>query len=360
MKAFRRVSKLANLLFVALFLVSVPVAVASNTWYVDGVNGNDNNNCLSPQTACKTIGHAISLASSGDSVMVAPATYTENLTINISLKIIGSSAATTIVDGNQDSYPVFIISSGRVVLSKLTIRNGWADGYQGGGVANTNGATTTITNSTISGNTSDDNGGGIFNSGKLTISDSTISGNTSVESGRGGGIMNGGKLTISNSTISGNNAAEDGAGGGIMNQATLTMNNVTISGNSASYYGGIQNYGSVTLQNSIIANNSAGNCGGDTVTSEGYNLSDDNTCNFDGTGDMNNSKPKLGTLGNHGGPTQTVSELAGSPTIDAGNPNGCTDGNGHLLTTDQRGYARPGKHKTDQRCDMGAFEKQTD
>ena len=72
-----------------------PAAMASTTWYVNGVNGSDTNNCKTPQTACKTIKHAISLTSSGDSIMVAAATYTEwNLTINSSLKIFGSGAAT--------------------------------------------------------------------------------------------------------------------------------------------------------------------------------------------------------------------------------------------------------------------------
>jgi hypothetical protein len=46
-------------------------------------------------------------------------------------------------------------------------------------------------------------------------------------------------------------------------------------------------------------------------------------------------------LRNHGGPTQTMALLAGSPAMLAGNPNGCTDGSGQLLTTDQRGVARP-------------------
>ncbi|MGA2375271.1 MAG: choice-of-anchor Q domain-containing protein, partial [Candidatus Sulfotelmatobacter sp.] len=89
-------------------------------------------------------------------------------------------------------------------------------------------------------------------------------------------------------------------------------------------------------------------------------LSSDDTCNFSNTGDMNNTNPQLGTLKNNGGPTQTMGELSGSLTIDAGNPNGCTDGNGNPLTTDQRGAPRPGKYKHDKRCDMGAFERQTD
>src|ERR1700730_6442393 len=89
----------SRLPFVALFLVLGPAALASSTWYVNQVNGSDKNNCKSPQHACKTIGHAISLASSGDSIMIAAATYRENLTLNFSLELIGAGARTTIVNG---------------------------------------------------------------------------------------------------------------------------------------------------------------------------------------------------------------------------------------------------------------------
>jgi len=159
--------------------------------------------------------------------------------------------------------------------------------------------------------------------------------------------------TIKKSTISGNSGTRGSAIEIISGKGAI--NNSTISGN---HYGIAGTYGySVTLQNSIIANNSGGNCGG-TMTSNGYNLSSDGTCNFTGPGDMNDTHPKLGTFGNHGGPTQTISLREGSPAIDAGNPNGCTDGNGNLLKTDQRGEPRPGKYKVDKRCDMGAYETQ--
>jgi len=60
---------------VALMLfAAVPTALASTTWYVNGVTGRDSNNCKSSTTACKTIGHAIFRAASGDSIMVAAAT----------------------------------------------------------------------------------------------------------------------------------------------------------------------------------------------------------------------------------------------------------------------------------------------
>jgi hypothetical protein len=48
--------------------------------------------------------------------------------------------------------------------------------------------------------------------------------------------------------------------------------------------------------------------------------------------------PSLGPLQDNGGPTQTPALLNGSPAIDAGNPGGCTDNLGAILSTDQRGY----------------------
>jgi len=146
-------------------------------------------------------------------------------------------------------------------------------------------------------------------------------------------------------------------GGGIFNTGTAMISNSTLSGNSAYPGGSIS--GSVTIQNSIVANSpSGGNCSG-TVISNGYNLSSDNTCNFNGPGDLNNTDPKLGSLGYYGGSTPTILLLSGSPAIDAGNPSGCTDQQGHLLTTDQRGMPRPDPGDTGG-CDMGAYESQND
>jgi hypothetical protein len=392
---------------VLTLFVAVPTALASSKWYVDGVHGKNKNDCKSPQTACKTIGHAIALAHSGDTVKVAPATYTENLTIGKDLKIIGTSATTTVIDGGAKGTVIIIAQpTAHVTLSAVTIQNG-ANGF-GAGIFNN--GTLTVKNSTISGNHAvsgrASGGGGIYNSGKASINNSTISGN-SASAGSisqrlvavGGGIYNsGGKVTINNSTISGNSASAFGyggeaQGGGIDNDfGTLTINNSTVTGNNASSYysygsgGGIagstvtinnstvsgngasSHYGkaygggisaSATLQNSIVANNpSGGNCGGN-MTSKGYNLSSDGTCNFNGPGDLNNTDPLLGQLGNYGGPTQTIPLLSGSPAIDAGNPSGCSDGQGHLLKTDQRGKPRPDKEDIGG-CDMGAFERQKD
>lgn len=405
-----------HFLVLCVFLVTIPVAMAS-TWYVDGVKGNDNNDCMSRQTACKTIGHTISLASSGDSIMVTAATYFENLVITKSLAILGSGRLTTVIDGEgSDSVVIVDNSNARVALSGFTIRNGasnngagiWNNGRLGisgceivensanggcklgvnclgGGIYNEGNltirrshvadnkagdsqgrygegggiysvfATTTIIRSTIDGNHGFAGAGIEAILGTMTIESSTISSNFS--GGGGAGIDNESTTAIDNSTISGNNSS--GVGGGINNGGTLVLSNSTVAENTAPFEqgAGIRNWsGTTRLQNTLVANNSqADNCIG-AMLSNGYNLSSDDTCNFNGPGDLNNTDPMLGRLRDNGGPTQTQALLRGSPAIDAGNPSGCVDGQGHLLKTDQRGAPRPDPE--DQHCDIGAYELQ--
>jgi len=348
-------------LLLALFSALASTAGASTTWYVNGANGSDHNNCLSAATACQTIGKAISKAVSGDSITIAPAVYGENLTINFSLRLIGSNARTTIIDGAKSRRVISILStSAAVTLSNLTIRNGIATG--GGGIHNS--GNLTLSNSAITGNYalsgSSATGGGIYNSGTLTVRNSTFSGNTtSANFAYGGAIYSSGPLVINNSTVSGNSISGrfGGGGGGIYTAGGATrISNTTIAGNSGGIYKG---GGTVTIQNSIVAGSSPGrNCFG-TMTSNGYNVSSDLTCTFHNSGDRNNTNPSLGTLGNYGGQTNTMQLLTGSPAIDTGNPSGCKDSQGKLLKTDQRGMPRPDKEDT-VGCDRGAFERQSD
>src|SRR5262249_38991531 len=107
----------------------------------------------------------------------------------------------------------------------------------------------TITNSTISDNSSGDSGGGIHLRGitYLSIANNTISGNSAGTSG--GGIYAPGcaanvpdRVSIVTSTISGNSAGT--SGGGIYDAVSvLHVANSTISGNSAGSGGGIYNGG---------------------------------------------------------------------------------------------------------------------
>jgi predicted outer membrane repeat protein len=399
-------------------LMMLPAPGTSSTWYVNGVMGNDGNNCRTSATACATIGHAISLAASGDTIQIAAATYRENLSIPFNLTLNGAQAATTIVDGTNRAN-VFTVGAGiSLTLSNLTIKNGV--GYSGGGGVNNSG-TLTVNKSNFYTNTAL-SGGAILNTGMVTVSNTNFSGNSPYFSGHSascGAIDNRSTMTITNSTFYSNYANNNStAGGAICNGGTLTITATTFDtnssqGNNGGYGGAIYNYagtlsvtnstfsqnsavtsggaiysqggtvqisnstfginpatsgggggalsnagGSFLIQNSIVANTGyGGNCDG-TITSDGYNLSSDSTCNFSGPGDLNGTNPNLGALQSNGGPTQTMALQSGSPALDAGNPAGCRDFVGSLLTTDQRGQPRHGGGETTG-CDLGAYESQT-
>jgi hypothetical protein len=255
----------------------------------------------------------------------------------------------------------------------LTIENSVISNNNATGVYNINGGTVTIERSTISGNT----GSGLSGNGAVAIENSTISGNMD------GGIGNiYGTVVIEDSTISGNSA---GAGGGISNLAgRLTITNSTISGNVSQHGGGILNAqycydgrppcepATLTINNSVIAGNQATvgpeieNDASSSVSANNFNLFGTNgnagVIGFTpGRTDIVPSVPLaqiLAPLADNGGPTQTHALVAGSPAIDAGNLNGCRNGAGALLRTDQRGFRRnvDGNNDGTARCDIGAVE----
>ena len=362
------------LLRMSLLAALAPIASASTTWYVDGINGSNTNNCKSLTSACKTIGHAISLVSSGDSIKVAATTYKEHLTIGISLKILGAGAMKTILDGGGLSKVVTIsTSTAHVTISDVTITNGQSRS-DGGGILNHGVLTllrTTVTKNRAQlpcppGQSCGIRGGGIFNAAgaSLTVGYSTISANSASVTNcsvflcgaAGGGIFNAGALVLYNSTISGNTAGPQAQGSGISSGGTAIVRSSTLSGNGTAVGAGI--YGAANISNSILSNGISSNCGAGVVSS-GYNLSSDDSCNLTKTGDIINTDPLLGPLQYNGGQTQTMALRTGSLAVDGGNPNGCTDGLGHRLTTDQRGMPRHDPEDTSG-CDVGAFEKQSD
>jgi hypothetical protein len=108
-------------------------------------------------------------------------------------------------------------------------------------------------------------------------------------------------------------------------------------------------------------------CGG-SLRSTGYNiLGTNDACVFTrGVGDQVGTaarpiNPLIAALAFNGGPTPTHALLPRSPAIDRGNPAGCRDETGALLTTDQRGpgFLRPkdGDGNGTAICDIGSFER---
>jgi hypothetical protein len=194
-------------------------------------------------------------------------------------------------------------------------------------------ATTSITNSTFTGNTSDSDtgceGGGAVEQegGNTTIVNSTIIGNTSLDGTcepvqpTGGGIdIEAGPATIVNSIVTGNTASPS--------------EESTVRG------GG----GPVLASNCSVDPVVKGNAG--TLTSLGHNIESATDCGFTASGDQQNvADPKVGALGNTGGQMDTMALLAGSPAIDTADAAACP-------ATDEIGPTRP----QGPACDVGAYE----
>jgi hypothetical protein len=322
----------------SVWIALIPSVVHANTITVNttgdpGLSGTcDLRDAITNANGKDQSGSANCVAGSGTDTIVFRVSGTITLSSGtlpdiVNTLTINGSGQTITLDG-ASTYEVLAVNSGATLnLNNLTIANGNAA-----------------------------NGGGIFNGGTLTVANSTFSAN-SATSGDGGGIDNEATLIVTNSTFYDNGAPGD-QGGAIFSEGTLTVTNSTFYDNSANEAGAIYNAATATVANSILADSTAGNCIGDTFTDGGYNISDDDTCDFTGTGangkpigdNVSDANIKLGPLANNGGPNQTLALGTGSYAIDAIPFARC-------LSTDQRGAPRPDPGDIfHPACDIGAFE----
>jgi parallel beta-helix repeat protein len=246
-----------SLLFLVSILVSAPVIASANTLLVP--------------SQFLTIQQAINAAQNGDTVLVAPGTYIEN--INFIGKAItvrsGSGPLLTIIDGNHSNI-VVTFNSGETslsVLSGFTVTNG-SPGFNpfsdGGGIL-ISGAAPTITGNIITNNTSSFEGGGISvqNNGSPRIINNTISNNTA--NGFGGGIGVGfASPIIQDNIITNNTNSSSGGGIGIRGESSAQILDNLISNNLASFGGGIELFasGAVLIQGNTIRENRGVSSGG--------------------------------------------------------------------------------------------------
>jgi hypothetical protein len=278
------------------------------------------------------------------------------------------------VQGGALVYDNTALDGGGIyTLGNATVRDadveGNAAGASGGGIY-IEGATLLLTQTSVSANNAQSSGAGVYgDEANLTLTDSTIAGNVANGASGGpvgpglpggGGVMaDGGTLAVTQSTIAENSIGGSSSQGGGISYAggAGQIDNSTIAQNSASSgtAGGLYATGVASLTSTILAENSAGaGCpdgAGAGLLSQGWNVVG-SACGFPAVqGDQTGVDPQLGSLQNHGGPTETLAPtVVGSVAINRGaDPGG--------LSSDQRGEPRPvptGGANTD----VGAYEVQ--
>jgi len=109
------------------YLSEIPPVPEPNIYYVDGVNGNDNNNGKTPQTAFATIQKGINTAGNGDKVLVYPGFYQEGVDFlgkAITVQGVATSAGIPVIE-NPSDFAVSVCNGEEPnsILENFVIRN---------------------------------------------------------------------------------------------------------------------------------------------------------------------------------------------------------------------------------------------
>ncbi len=297
-----------------------------------------------------------------------------------------------ISDNTAGSHGGGVYARGETTISGSTVSGNSADG-NGGGVY-TRGEIT-ISESTVSGNSADERGGGLFFGGASTrITDTLISANFAADAGGGLATTGNFPFEIVNSTISGNSTFGDGGGVRFFYVAQYLQATLSDSSSAETLEVNAAASGQFVIANTTITDNRAdsdadGNgSGGGIYSSPIPSLKLNHTIvagNRRATVDEDLARgnydvyygligavapdatlsgasilmigvdPLLGPLADNGGPTLTHALLPGSPAIDAGDPAAVAGVDG-IPEYDQRGF--PYERVFGGRIDIGAFERQ--
>lgn len=274
------------------------------------------------------------------------------------LTISGSDTAPGAASGGI----INVSTAGTLTLNNLALVDGRTS--ESGGALFANPTDLVLDRVTIESSSAGNDGGGFVVIGNVTLANSTVSGNTTGDQG-GGFFAFLGNTTVINSTLSGNTANQ--IGGAFYANRDVDIRSSTISGNVASDSGGgfymkydsANGGNSLSVDNSIVANNSAPtspefHVEGAVTTSFGFSLVEGSSTPtlVDGVdGNVTGLDPLLGPLQDNGGPTFTHYLPLESPAIDAGDPSFVPPPD-----YDQRGA--PFVRVSGGRLDMGSVERE--
>ena len=275
-------------------VVGLAIAVGGASAARSAANGKPI--CVGSTPGCfSSIQAAVNAAQDGDTITVVPGTYAGGVTIDVSVTIKGAGAKETVINGGGPVLTIgqaFAASEPTVSISGVTITGGvthssFAEAFVGPGVIALGGgisvppaagfapgATVTIANSVISGNTVAPTSA--IDSGLPCPPDITITcinGDLPFAQAAGGGINTFGSLTLTNTTVSDNQvggtgvASDVGPAGIASIEGGLTLKNSTVTDNRAiasapngrfAETGGVAVFGgALTVDGSRISGNSA-------------------------------------------------------------------------------------------------------
>lgn len=296
---------LAGMLLVLIFLSPSSPAEAAPliTRYVTTTGADGSNNCTNSGIPCRTVQHAVDVATPGNYILVARGVYTDLHTrpippgyyapssVNAVTQVLYLSKTVTIRGGYTTAFEnppdpeanpttlsvppgrlarvVFIAGDIDPILRGLRFTGGDATGLGGGwgthdagGGAYIISATATLETNRVYSNTAQDGGGLYLWHSAATLRNNTVTANTA--SGMGGGIA----MWASDATLEANAAISNTAalqGGGLyLNFSNATLAGNTVMSNTAVHGGGLSLawQSAARIITNTIVGNTASNYGG--------------------------------------------------------------------------------------------------
>ncbi|MGK2932680.1 MAG: choice-of-anchor Q domain-containing protein [Solirubrobacterales bacterium] len=300
---------------------------------------------------CAAGAGADEIALPADTYKITRAGSEENANVTGDFDVVGTDALTlrpendqakVVVDGNALDRVYDQQGNSSLSINSQQIMNGQLTAIEdGGGIRNSTG-TLTVQGSTISGNRTNYQGGGIADYNNVTIVNSTLSGNEANGSGGGVYIPGGAVFNSKSSTLTKNVADAElngnGEGGGFADGGATSINllntinaaNIAPAGKGPDCDSDPFYFPRYTMQ---VQPFSVGNC----LT--GFNPPTNKVV----------TDPLLAPLTDNGGQTPTHALLEGSPAIGAGAAGDVPAD--ACPATDQNGRARPAGA-----CDIGAVQ----